>query len=248
MKEIEDALLVGRVDLAVHSVKDVPGELPEGLTLAVFPEREESGDAFISLRYKKIEKLPKGATVGTGSLRRSAQLLSIRPDLKIIPIRGNVDTRLKRVDSGELDAIVLAAAGLHRLGLEHRIRSVLTPNEIIPAVGQGALGIEIRKDDDPVLEIIKFLNHKPTDLTVKAERAFLRRLEGGCQVPIAGYAQLDSGTILLKGMVAELNGSRIIKGETSGTMEDPDHIGIRLAERLLASGGSEILDRIYGKG
>jgi hydroxymethylbilane synthase len=248
VKEIEDALLTGKVDLAVHSMKDVPGELPEGLSVAVFPEREESGDAFVSSRYKKMEELPKGASVGTGSLRRSAQLLSLRPDLKIIPIRGNVDTRLKKLDSGGFDAIILAAAGLNRLGLGSRIRSVLTPEEIIPAVGQGALGLEIREDDDHLLEIIDFLNHKPTYLTVKAERAFLKRLEGGCQVPIAGHGQLDNEKIRLKGMVAELDGSRIIKDEVNGDMEKPDDIGIHLAERLIASGGNEILNRIYGKG
>lgn len=248
VKEIEEALLMGRVDLAVHSVKDIPAELPAGLSLAVFPEREEPADAFVSLQYKNMEALPPGASVGTGSLRRTAQLLSLRPDLKVVPIRGNVDTRLKKMESGELDAIILAAAGLHRLGLGDRIRSVLPPTEMIPAVGQGALGLEIRINDDAILRSIAFLNHKTTELTVKAERAFLKRLEGGCQVPIAGHAQLDGNEIGLRGMVAELDGSRIIRDEIRGDMENPVDIGIRLAERLISSGGDEILARIYGEG
>jgi len=248
VKEIEDALLKGRVDLAVHSVKDIPAELPRGLCLAVFPEREEAGDAFVSSHYETMEKLPEGASVGTGSLRRTAQLLSLRPDLNVVPIRGNVDTRLKKMVSGGLDALILAAAGLRRLGLGDRIRTLLPPGEMIPAVGQGALGLEIRKGDDPVLDIIGFLHHRSTDLAVKAERAFLRRLGGGCQVPVAGHAQLVNHEILLTGMVAELDGSRIIKDEIRGDMEKPGEIGTGLAERLVAAGAGEVLSRIYGEG
>jgi hydroxymethylbilane synthase len=246
VKEIEDALLRKDVDLAVHSIKDVPAELPEGLCLAVFPEREDPRDAFISKEYASIYDLPEGSSVGTGSLRRSSQLLSIRPDLKIIPMRGNVDTRIKRLESGDFQAIILAAAGLKRLSLSGNIRQLLSTDECLPAIGQGALGLETREGDSTILGIINFLNHRETELTVRAERAFLKRLEGGCQVPIAGLGVIEGASIRLRGMVAELDGSRIIKDEAIGPDDKPEELGSALAERLLQAGAEKILADVYG--
>ena len=248
VKEIEEALLQGVVDLAVHSTKDVPAVLPERLCLAVYPKREDPRDAFVSLKYRTIEELSKDSPVGTGSLRRSAQLLSIRPDLRIVPIRGNVDTRLRKLEAGEVEAIILAAAGLHRLGFGDRIGSILPFHAFIPAIGQGALGLEIRNDDLEIMDLLSSLNHKPTELTVRAERALLERLEGGCRVPIAGHGRLEGDSIFLTGMVSEVDGSRMIKDEIIGAAENPEDLGVRLAERLIASGAREILNRIYGKG
>jgi len=246
VKEIEEALLRKDVDLAVHSIKDVPSELPDGLYLPVFPKREDPRDAFISMDYNSIEGLPKGAAIGTGSLRRSAQLLHLRPDLDLVSLRGNVDTRIRRMQSGDLQAIILAAAGLKRLGLSSKIRHTFAVDEFLPAIGQGALGLELRKDDERVLILLGFLNHKPTELTIKAERAFLKRLEGGCQVPIAGHGTLEGDYIILDGLVAELDGSRIIRDRVKGSKDQPEEIGFILAERLLSSGADRILKRIYG--
>ncbi len=248
VKEIEEALLRKEVDLAVHSIKDVPAELPEGLYLPVFPEREDPRDAFISTGYKSVGELPDGASVGTGSLRRSSQLLHMRPDLDIVPLRGNVDTRIKRLESGNLHAIILAAAGLRRLGLSAKISQLLPAEEFLPAIGQGALGLELRQDNDRVYDILRSLNHEATEMTVRAERAFLKELEGGCQVPIAAHCRLEGEVVILHGMVAELDGSRIIKDELRGQKERPEETGISLARRLLSSGADEILKRIYGKG
>jgi len=245
VKEIEDALLRKDVDIAVHSIKDVPAEIPVGLCLSVFPEREDPRDAFISRSYLSLPDLPRGASIGTGSLRRSSQLLNVRKDLKIIPLRGNVDTRLKRLESGEMQAIILAAAGLNRLGLSARITQLLSPDSLLPAIGQGALGLEVRQDDDKVLELLSFLNHRPTEIAVRAERAFLKRLEGGCQVPIAGYGIIEGGNIILKGMVAELDGSLIIKDEVKGSVDQPEDLGLALAERLLGEGADRILAEVY---
>jgi len=247
VKEIEEALLREDVDLAVHSIKDVPAVLPEGLCLPVFPEREDPRDAFISREYDTLSALPEGASIGTGSLRRSSQLLMIRPDLKIIPLRGNVDTRIKRLDAGDLKAIILAAAGLKRLGLSSRIRQFLSPDAFLPAIGQGALGLEIRRDDDRVLDMLRALNHRTTELAVRAERAFLKRLEGGCQVPIAGHGRIEGGDIILKGMVAEPDGTRTITDEARGPEDRPEELGIILAERLLTCGAGEILAGVYGR-
>jgi len=248
VKEIEDALLKKDVDLAVHSIKDVPTDLPDGLHLPIFPKREDPRDAFISVEYNSLEDLPRGATIGTGSLRRSAQLLHIRPDLAVISLRGNVDTRMRRVESGDLQAIILAAAGLKRLGLSPKVFQILPVDKFLPAIGQGALGLEIRQDDDRIIDIIGFLNHESTEMSVKAERAFLKRLEGGCQVPIAGYGRVEGEDIILNGMVAELDGSRIIMDEVKGPKDRPEDIGINLAERLLSAGADKILARIYGRG
>ena len=247
IKEIEEALLRKEVDLAVHSIKDVPADLPEGLYLPVFPEREDPRDAFISINYNSIVDLPKGAKVGTGSLRRSSQLSNIRPDLDVISIRGNVDTRLRRLESGDLQAVILAAAGLKRLGLSDKIRQILPSDDFLPAIGQGSLGLEVRQDDNSIIDLLNFLNHKPTELTIKAERAFLRRLEGGCQIPIAGHGILEGDNILLKGMVSELDGSRVIRDEVKGPKDQPKELGSTLAEHLLASGADDILEHIYGK-
>lgn len=247
VKEIEDALLSKDIDLAVHSIKDVPAELPEGLCLPIFPEREDPRDAFLSIEHKSIADMPEGATIGTGSLRRSSQLRHLRPDLDIVSIRGNVDTRLKKMEKRELEAIILASAGLRRLGLSDKIRQLLPSDEFIPAIGQGALGIELRRDDDRIYNLLGFLNHEPTELTVKAERAFLEKLEGGCQVPIGGNGRLQGENIILDGMVAELDGSRIIRDEVKGSKDQPIDIGYALAEKLLISGADEILKRIYGQ-
>jgi hydroxymethylbilane synthase len=247
VKEIEDALLRKDVDLAVHSIKDVPAEIPEGLCLPVFPEREDPRDAFISMNYPSLSDLQEGASVGTGSLRRSSQLLNIRPDLKIIPMRGNVDTRLKKLEAGEFQAIILAAAGLKRLGLAGRITQLIPTDTCLPAIGQGALGLETREGDTRVMDIISFLNHTETELTVRAERAFLKRLEGGCQVPIAGLCVKEGSFIRLSGMVAELDGSRIIKNELVGPKDKPEELGEALAERLLNAGAEKILAAVYGR-
>jgi len=244
VKEIEDALLRKDVDVAVHSVKDVPTELPDGLKLAVFPKREDPRDAFISVNYETLKDLPEGSSVGTSSLRRSSQLLHMRPDLHIEPLRGNVDTRLRKLESGDFQAIILATAGLKRLGLSSRINQIIPYDELLPAIGQGALGLEIRKDDK-IRELLRFMNHKPTEMAVRAERAFLRELEGGCQVPVAAYGRLSGESLILKGMVAELDGSRIIKNEVRGQKDNPEDMGFSLARRLLSSGADEILARIY---
>jgi hydroxymethylbilane synthase len=246
VKEIEDALLDGRVDLAVHSMKDVPAQLPEGLFLGVFPEREDPGDALVSADGLTLDQLPHGARVGTSSLRRGAQLLHIRPDLELVSLRGNVDTRLRKVETGELHAVILAAAGLNRLGLTDRITQVISPDQVLPAVGQGALGLEARRDDRETLGVLAFLNHEATEITVRAERAFLKELEGGCQVPIAGFAQLEADQLRFRGMVAELDGSRLFKKETAGPWDQAEAMGIACARSLLASGADKVLEKVYG--
>jgi hydroxymethylbilane synthase len=245
VKEIEEALLRHEVDLAVHSMKDLPADLPKGLRIAIYPEREDPRDALVSLDYKTLSALPEGSSVGTGSLRRSSQLLHLRPDLHVVPLRGNVGTRLRKLETENLQAVILATAGLHRLGFSDRISQVLSTEEILPAVGQGALGLELRQDDTATKEALQFLNHERTEVTVRAERAFLNKLEGGCQVPIAAYSRIEGESIILQGLVAELDGSRIIKDEVRGKKNRPEAIGTTLAERVLASGGDKILARIY---
>jgi len=246
VKEIEDALLERRVDLAVHSMKDVPAELPDNLYLSTYPEREDPSDALISVDHLPLDRLPPNAKVGTSSLRRGAQLLHIRPDLDLVPLRGNVDTRLRKVESGELHAVILACAGLKRLGLADRISQVISQDQLLPAVGQGALGLEIRRDDAGLADILSFLDHGPTRMTVSAERAFLKKLEGGCQVPIAGFARLDRDRLSFKGMVAELDGTRLFREETAGPKDQAEAIGIACARNLLASGADKVLEKIYG--
>jgi hydroxymethylbilane synthase len=246
VKEIEEALLDGRADLAVHSVKDMPADLPEGLHLAAMPHREDPRDALISKNGLSFDKLPHGARVGTSSLRRAAQLLHLRPDLRIETLRGNVDTRLRKLESEGLDAIVLAAAGLKRMELSQVISEYLEPARILPAVGQGALGIETRTGDVFTNAMVESLVHQQTVTTVTAERAFLKRLEGGCQVPIGAYATLEGETLILTGMVADLKGVRLIRKEMRGDAKQPEVVGERLAEVVLESGGEEILAEIYG--
>jgi hydroxymethylbilane synthase len=246
VKEIEEALLNKRIDLAVHSMKDIPAQLPKGLILGAFPEREDPFDALISKNDYAFSNLPRGAKVGTGSLRRSAQVKHVRPDLVLIPVRGNVDTRLKKMDAGEFDAVILAAAGLKRLGMNDRITEVIPAGQILPAIGQGALGLEVREADEKTIGLLSFLNHDETEVTVRAERAFLKKLEGGCQVPIAAYARLLKGDILLEGLVAELDGSILIRDEITGEKERAEETGIALAKRLLESGAGKILEKIYG--
>jgi hydroxymethylbilane synthase len=245
VKEIEEALLDKTVDLAVHSLKDVPGEVPEGLLFPVFPQREDPRDAFISANHHSFSDLPQGACLGTSSLRRKAQILHLRPDLTIVPLRGNVDTRLRKLDSGEMDAIILAVAGLRRLGLSERITEILPIGQMIPAVGQGALGLETRRDDEKTIKMIQFLHQEETATIIRAERAFLRELEGGCQVPLAAAGRLQEGKVHLLGLVAEEDGSRIIRDELEGEQERAEEIGVFLARKLLDAGADGILDRIY---
>ena len=247
VKEIEDALLKRDVDLAVHSMKDVPAELQKGLKLSVYPKREDPRDAFVSSHFRRVEDLPQGASVGTSSLRRSAQLLHMRSDLQIVPLRGNVDTRLRKLDNKEVQAIVLAAAGLRRLGLSDRITAALSPEVVLPAIGQGVLGLEVREDDQNTQDLISFLNDLETELAAKGERAFLRELEGGCQVPLAGYARVEKDRIVLDGMVAELDGSIILRQQRSGGKDKPEELGVALAQQLKAAGADRILEKLYGK-
>ena len=247
VKELEAGLLNGDADIAVHSMKDVPVELPEGLHLAVICPREDPRDAFISNAYTLFEDLPKGARLGTSSLRRQCQLAAQRPDLNIIDLRGNVNTRLQKLDNGDYDAIILAAAGLKRLGMEDRITQTLSPEVSLPAIGQGAVGIECRQNDDWVNELLAPLNDRDTATRVRAERALNHRLQGGCQVPIAGYAELSHGVILLRGLVGTVDGSEIIHGEIAGQPEDAEYLGRVLAEDLLSRGADEILENLYAQ-
>ncbi len=246
VKELEAQMLEGKCDIAVHSMKDVPMAFPEGLYLPVICEREVPLDAFVSNSYEQFEDLPRGARVGTSSLRRKCQLLDLRPDLEILDLRGNVNTRLKKLDDGEFDAIILASAGLIRLQMEERIRSRIAPEVILPAVGQGAVGIECREGDQEVLDLIAPLNHDETSTRVRAERALNNRLEGGCQVPIGSYAELMEGDqIYLRGLVGSVDGATIIRKEVRGAAADGETLGVQVAEELLKSGAEEILQELY---
>lgn len=247
VKELEQGLLEGRADIAVHSMKDVPVELPQGLHLAVIMQREDPRDAFVSNQYRTLDELPEGARVGTSSLRRQSQLAARRPDLHIAPLRGNVNTRLAKLDGGEFDAIILASAGLKRLGLAERITRCLATADSLPAIGQGAIGIECRSDDARVNGLIAPLHHPDTASCVLAERAMNQRLMGGCQVPIAGHAELQEGALLLRGLVGRPDGSEIVRGEQRGHPEEAQTLGLRLAEDLLARGAEEILKALYGR-
>ncbi|UCF82639.1 MAG: hydroxymethylbilane synthase [Desulfobacteraceae bacterium] len=247
VKEIEEALLKKAVDLAIHSMKDIPAELPEGLALSAFPEREDPRDAFVSIEFQTLEDLRQGAKVGTSSLRRAAQLLAMRPDLKLVPLRGNVNTRLRKLEEGEVQAIILATAGLRRLGLESRITQVIPSEQVLPAIGQGALGLEVRSDDEKTINLLEFLNHEETAVTVRAERAFLKELEGGCQVPMAAFCRLNHSQLHLEGMVAELDGSKIIRNKVTGEKAKAEQIGVTLARKLIDAGANKILAHINGK-
>jgi len=246
VKEIEEALIDGTIDVAVHSMKDVPAQLPKGLEILCVPPREDARDALISRDGRRFRELPQGACVGTASLRRQAQLLNARPDLRIEILRGNLDTRLRKLKEGKFDAIVLAAAGLRRLAWEQEITEYLDPAVSLPAIGQGALGIEGRSDDHFVHSILSRLNDPATHAQVSAERAFLHRLEGGCQVPIAGYATLVGDDLTLEGLVAAVDGKTVIRGRVRGPSREAHELGVQLAEQLLARGGDRILRAIYG--
>ncbi|MFW2162100.1 hydroxymethylbilane synthase [Acinetobacter beijerinckii] len=245
VKELEAALLDGRADLAVHSMKDVPMHLPENLSLAVICEREDPLDAFVSNQYSNFDELPLGAKVGTSSLRRKCQILQLRPDLEIIDLRGNVGTRLSKLDGSLYDAIILASAGLKRLGLADRIRHSLDPVISLPAVGQGALGLECRENDHELLALIQPLQHQETSICVRAERAFNAYLEGGCQVPIAGYATLVNGQLKIEGRVGSVDGKTLLKETLEGSADEAEQLGEQLAQRLLAQGAGELLKALY---
>lgn len=243
-KEIEAELLDGSIDLAVHSLKDMPTVLPEGLCLTAITERANVGDAFVSNKYSSFEALPQGAVVGTSSLRRKAQLLAARPDLQIKDLRGNVDTRLRKLDEGLYDAVILAAAGLERLGHGDRITALIPSEVCLPAVGQGALAIEARTADTEVRELLAFLNDKPTKQATDAERAFLGLVEGGCQVPIGVHADVAAAKIHIEAIIASLDGSKILRDTIDGEAADAVALGQQLGRRLLAAGGQKILAAI----
>lgn len=245
VKELELAMLEGDAEIAVHSMKDVPVELPEGLHLPVILQREEPLDAFVSTKFSTFTELPEGARVGTSSLRRQCQLLSLRPDLKILSLRGNVGTRLQKLDDGDYEAIILSAAGLIRLGMKERITEKMSITASLPAIGQGAIGIECRNDDERINNIIATLNHGETQIRVKAERALNQRLKGGCQVPIGGYAVIDDGLLTLHGLVGQPDGSSIIKGSLTGPSEEAEEIGFAVADDLLSRGAGAILKALY---
>lgn len=246
VKEIEDALLHGDAEVAVHSMKDLPAVLAPGLVLAAVPQREDPRDALCSPRWKTLAALPEGARVGTSSLRRSAQLKALRPDLQMEMVRGNVETRLRKASEG-LDAVVLAYAGLRRLGLAEHATYVFPPEEMLPAVAQGALALEARADDAPTLKRLAALEDPETRVRIEAERGFLARIEGGCQVPIAGHATLAGGKVTLRALVASLDGARVIRGERTGAYAEARALGESLAEELLSRGADQILRETEGQ-
>jgi hydroxymethylbilane synthase len=248
VKELETALLDGRAHIAVHSMKDVPMSFPEGLELGVICEREEPTDAFVSNRYDSLDDLPAGSVVGTSSLRRECQLRARRPDLTVRFLRGNVNTRLRKLDEGEYDAIILACAGLIRLGMGDRIRARIPVTESLPAGGQGAVGIELRCDDAATRERLAPLHHGPTAERVRAERALNRRLEGGCEVPIAAFAVHEGDDLWLRGLVGRPDGTSTLRAEARGPRTDPEALGIEVADMLLADGAAAILAEVYGRG
>ncbi len=247
VKELEQGILSGDADIAVHSMKDVPAELPEGLGIATVCRREDPRDAFVSHDHASFAALPESAHVGTSSLRRQCQLRALRPDLRISDLRGNVNTRLGKLDAGGYDAIILASAGLKRLGMADRIRESLAPEISLPAVGQGAVGIECRVDDRETLALLAPLNDAETQTRVSAERAMNHKLQGGCQVPIGGYAELAHGVLLLRGMVGQVDGQEIVRGEIAGKPEDAEDLGGALADDLLARGADRILEELYAE-
>jgi hydroxymethylbilane synthase len=245
VKELEIGLLENRADIAVHSMKDVPMEFPEGLDLFLVMERENPTDAFVSNHYANLDSLPDGAIVGTSSLRRQTQIREKHPNLVINWLRGNVNTRLKKLDNGEYDAIILASAGLLRLGFDDRIKAFISPEDSLPAAGQGAVGIECRINDTAVHQLLEPLRHAETTIRITAERAMNIRLNGGCQVPIAGFATLNDDEIYVRGLVGEPDGSTILRAEVKGHKDQAEQLGITLAEKLLALGANDILDKIH---
>lgn len=245
VKELELGILEGRADLAVHSMKDVPVEFPEGLGLAAILEREDPRDVLISNTFSSIDTLPEGARVGTSSLRRQCQLRARRPDLEVLDLRGNVNTRLAKLDNGDYDAILLAAAGVKRMGWEDRITELLPPEQFLPAIGQGAIGIEIRVADERVSRVVKALNDEQTATRIRAERALNERLQGGCQVPIAGYSEISHGVMVLRALVGRPDGTELVQGVISGKPEDGEELGQVLADDLLSRGAKQILAEVY---
>jgi hydroxymethylbilane synthase len=244
-KEIEEALAEGRIDLAVHSLKDLPTELPPGFALAAIPPREDARDVFLSVRFERIEQLPSGARVGTSSLRRQAQLHAIRRDLELVPLRGNVDTRLRKLESGDYDGIILAAAGIARLGLHTHVREYIGVEQMCPAAGQGALAVETRAEDSATIHALQFLDDAKTRAAVECERAALNALGGGCQVPIGAFAEVNAGSLHVRAVVASPDGSEVIHEERSG--DDPLKLGAEVGQALLARGAQRILNEVYGQ-
>ncbi|MFV8834958.1 hydroxymethylbilane synthase [Aquisalimonas sp.] len=247
LKELEEGLLDGRADIAVHSMKDVPAFMTQDLHLPVIPERGDPRDAFLSVHYATLADIPEGGVVGSASLRRQSQIRAVRPDLHVETLRGSVNTRLAKLDEGQFDAIVLATSGLQRLQLQARITRTLPPEESLPAVGQGALGIQCRVGDTDVEELIRPLDHEDSHIRVAAERAMNRELEGSCQVPIGAYAELDGDRLHLRGLVGSPDGREMIRGELTGAAEDADDIGSRLGRDLLGRGAREILQRLFAE-
>ncbi len=247
-KEIEEALAAGRVDLAVHSLKDLPTELPPGFAIAAITEREDPRDAFCSRLYSTTADLPRDARVGTSSLRRQAQLKALRPDLDLHPLRGNVDTRLRKLEQGEYDAIILAAAGLKRLGKAELVKQIIPAEILCPAAGQGALAIEIREGDSAARHLLAFLDDAAARTATTCERALLNRLGGGCQVPIGAFAEMRNGKLHLDAIVADPDGSKVLRESRDGELNDPERLGHVVGETLLSRGGDEILEAVYGRG
>jgi hydroxymethylbilane synthase len=245
VKEIEDALLSGKVDLAVHSMKDVPTEIPAGLTFAAIMQREDVRDVLVAKNNKKLEFMPRGARIGTGSMRRAAQLLAFLPDLAIISLRGNLETRLKKIETENLQGVILAAAGMKRMGFAGKISQFLPIETMLPAVGQGALGLEIRESDEELKKIVAKLNHVPTAAEITAERSFLRGLGGGCLLPIAAFGKMEGEELSLEGLVASPRGTSVIRDKVKGSVLDAEELGKRLAEIILEKGGKKLLNMIY---
>ncbi len=246
VKEIEKALLDGEIDLAVHSMKDVPTEIPYGLCIGIIPKREDPRDVVIAKKGLTLITLNRNGKIGTSSLRRQAQLLHLRRDLHIVPLRGNLDTRIRKLNSEGLDAIILASAGVKRMGLETTISEYLSPDIMLPAIGQGALGIELRQDDKRTYNLLSFLDHYHSRLTVEAERAFLKQLGGGCQVPIAALGYIEDHYLKLDGLVADTRGRQMVRDQIMGKPEKAEELGFKLAERLLSKGAQNMLNEIYG--
>jgi hydroxymethylbilane synthase len=245
VKEIEEALLCGEIDLAVHSMKDMPIEIPGGLEIAIVPEREDPRDVLVSRGKRKLEEMPKGARIGTGSLRRGTQLRNLLPDIEIVPLRGNLDTRIRKIETEDLDGVVVAAAGIRRMGWMQRVSQFLPVEVMLPSVGQGALGIEIRQDDGDLRSALSFLDHATTAIEVGAERAFLGRLGGGCQLPVAAYGKRLGDDLLLRGLLGSLDGRFVIRDEVKGRIDSINALGVELAERILSRGGQALLDQVY---
>ena len=248
VKEIEDALLRGEIDMAVHSMKDVPAEIPDGLEISIVSEREDPRDVLVSKEGAKIEDMSAGARIGTGSLRRGFQLRNLFPHMEIVPLRGNLDTRIRKIQSENLDGIIVAAAGMRRMGWTDRITQYIPVEIMLPSVGQGVLGIEMRTDDTNTRNAVSFINHPRTWREVTAERTFLKRLGGGCQLPIAAYGTTQGSTLTVKGLLGSPDGRVMIHDEITGHCNDAEELGLALAERLIAKGGQAILEEIYRKG